>query len=620
MKRTLTLWFVAGFSISQAGTLWWGPYLQDVGGDRASVLWATRGDDGSPFFRYASRGSAPRSVAPRIAMLPAERTGLGESVFLHRVDLQALSPATEYTYEIQLNGQPAAADRLLTFRTSGAAPFRFLVLGDSGDNGTPQRQLAQYLVQEAGSFLIHAGDMAYFEGQFQQMSDYFFAIYAALLSRTPLFTAPGNHDYPSDAFAYRTLFTPPANGVPPEGQGRYYSFDWGNAHFVALDTNTPLELAAQGTGAMLDWLERDLRATRQTWRIVYFHHPPFPSTVYKLDDPLCALALKYVTPILERHAVHLVFSGHEHLYQRTKLRRNGEFSESGPGTTYITTGGGGSQIYEPGKASFIAVASGASHFLRIDVGEATLKGEAVGPSGESLDHWSLSAAPVLMDPPALDAAAFRAGIAPGGLISIFGWNFAPGETASTGGTLPRELGGTKVLIDGVEAPLLFATRMQLNAQLPFELSASPSLEIRSPYGLASKTLKPDAVAPAIFTVPSGKTRVAAALHADGRLIDAGNPASAGEWIAVYLTGLGRVKGAIAAGEPAPSSPLFETEAVVRAQIAGWDAEVAIACLAPGFAGLYQVNLRVPAGLEAGPRKVQVIAGGVASNAPDLPLR
>ena len=89
-------------------------------------------------------------------------------------------------------------------------------------------------------------------------------------------------------------------------------------------------------------------------------------------------------------------------------------------------------------------------------------------------------------------------------------------------------------------------------------------------------------------------------NSDGvTLADANNPASVGETIVIYCTGLGEVSPSVVAGMPAPSSPPAMTVNPVTVTIAGIDAPVSFAGLAPGFAGLYQVNAIVPVGADAG---------------------
>lgn len=144
---------------------------------------------------------------------------------------------------------------------------------------------------------------------------------------------------------------------------------------------------------MLDWLETSLAQTRQAWRIVYLHHTPFPTAAHR-DDEICAGVLERIAPILERHQVHLVLAGHEHLYQRTLPRRGGRFF-NGPGTVYITTGGGGSRVYDAGTDHFIARAAGVPHFLRVGIDGTSLRVEAVSRTGGILDRFTLESTPVI---------------------------------------------------------------------------------------------------------------------------------------------------------------------------------------------------------------------------------
>src|SRR5581483_10806821 len=121
------------------------------------------------------------------------------------------------------------------------------------------------------------------------------------MSSVPFFPAPGNHDYETpNAIPYLTVHSVPTDGVPPIDRGRYYSFDWGNVHFVSLDGHQSLERAVVGTGSMLKWLQADLRSTQQFWKIVYFHYPPFAAGP-NMNDPHSALVRQYIVPILETH-------------------------------------------------------------------------------------------------------------------------------------------------------------------------------------------------------------------------------------------------------------------------------------------------------------------------------
>jgi uncharacterized protein (TIGR03437 family) len=269
----------------------------------------------------------------------------------------------------------------------------------------------------------------------------------------------------------------------------------------------------------------------------------------------------------------------------------------GPGAVYITTGGGGSQLYEAGAEPFLSASASGPHFLRITITESTLQGEAVNLAGEPFDQWQLSAAPQLVPDAVRDAASFGKQLAPGGLVSILGWN----------------LDNATVRVANRSWPVLYSGRTQLNAQVPFETQDRATLAITSRHGAATATVPVGISAPNIFLIADAGRQTAAAIHLDGRLVSKRNPASPGEWISVYATGLGRVNGQIATGAPAPVTPLLETLSPVQAHLDGRAMDVSAACLAPGFVGLYQINIRVPGGLPPGTYPLQLRTGGQPGN-------
>jgi uncharacterized protein (TIGR03437 family) len=116
--------------------------------------------------------------------------------------------------------------------------------------------------------------------------------------------------------------------------------------------------------------------------------------------------------------------------------------------------------------------------------------------------------------------------------------------------------------------------------------------------------------PGIFTVDG---RVGLAVHNDtGRLVSTGDPAKPGEVVAIYATGLGPLKGAVASGVPAPASPPIETLSRPTVTVAGIAAEVLFSGLPPGFVGVNQVNIRVPLDALSGELAVVMRVGAAAS--------
>jgi hypothetical protein len=192
------------------------------------------------------------------------------------------------------------------------------------------------------------------------------------------------------------VFVLPSGGASlayPDHSERFYSFDYGPAHVVVLDT----ELAVQDAARRQDqiaWLTDDLARTSQPWKIAVFHRSPFSAGGEHGSD----LAVRSVfTPIFEAYGVALVLSGHEHDYERTKPLR--ETAEGSP-VTYIVTGGGGGPLYPAAVASWTAMSRSAFRYVRGEVSTCTIAIEAVGLDGVPFDSLALDRCTTGPPPPA----------------------------------------------------------------------------------------------------------------------------------------------------------------------------------------------------------------------------
>jgi predicted MPP superfamily phosphohydrolase len=295
-----------------------------------------------------------------VERLPAMETGLEQPIYLHRANIRTASPRSTNT-------------------------FKFLVFGDSGSGSDEQKALAELMKREQPDFMVHTGDLAYTFATYEEFLTRHFNIYSELLSSVPLFPCLGNHEYyTNDAKPYRTLHVVPVEGVPEEGRGRYYSFDWGPLHMVSLDTNESLVAAVNGKNSMLEWVENDLKMHKNALKMAFFHHPPYTAGRHK-GDYWSALAEERIVPILERHGVHLVLNGHDHNYQRSVPVRQGREVNPVDGITYLVTGGGGGSLYELTGHPLIATGRSVYHYLRATVADAKLKIEAVSIENEVFD-------------------------------------------------------------------------------------------------------------------------------------------------------------------------------------------------------------------------------------------
>lgn len=199
-------------------------------------------------------------------------------------------------------------------------------------------------------------------------------------------------------------------------------------------------------------------------------------------------------------------------------------------------------------------------------------------------------------------------LAPGEFISIFGSNLGP-STPVVSPSYPyvTALGGTQVLLGGQRLPLEFVSAGQINALVPYGIAVNGLQELLVEQNGVYSPLEALAVAaanPAVFTQSqSGQgAGVIVVVKADGTQFEAtaSQPASAGDALVIYCSGLGAVSPAVGDGAAAPLSPLSTTVNAVTATVGGQPAQVLFAGLTPGYAGLYQVNAVVPAGVAAGP--------------------
>lgn len=242
-------------------------------------------------------------------------------------------------------------------------------------------------------------------------------------------------------------------------------------------------------------------------------------------------------------------------------------------------------------------------------GGAVQVGYGIGPSlgiSVALQAPPFSGNGVYLNPTgvvnAASSAPFTAGVSRGELITLVGSNLGPGNLqVASSLPFPTTLGGVQVLINNIPAPLYYVSANQISAIVPYGIT-TPVAQIQ----VVNNNVTSNAVTefvntttPGVFTNPPGGIGYAAALHpSDFSLVTKDNPAKIGETIAVFVTGLGDVFPTIADGAAGPSS-LSKTSNSITADVSGTTAAVTYAGLAPGLAGLYQINVTIPTGVTAG---------------------
>jgi uncharacterized protein (TIGR03437 family) len=239
-------------------------------------------------------------------------------------------------------------------------------------------------------------------------------------------------------------------------------------------------------------------------------------------------------------------------------------------------------------------------------------------------------APVISAGGVVSAASLAANapLAPGAFVSIFGANFAASDNQASSLPLQSQLGGSEAIIAGESMPLLFTNAGQVNAIIPYTVAVNSPQQVIVQQNMAYSLPETVTLAPAqpgVFTQnQSGMgIGVIVVVKPDGTQFEIGSshPATAGDGLVIYCTGLGPVTPSIAAGSAAPTSPLSKSSSPVTVTIGDQPAQVLYAGLSPGFAGLYQVNVVIPAGISAASDVPVILTeGGLASPPVTIPIQ
>ncbi len=224
--------------------------------------------------------------------------------------------------------------------------------------------------------------------------------------------------------------------------------------------------------------------------------------------------------------------------------------------------------------------------------------------------------------------AASAPLAPGAYVSIFGTNLATSKNQASSLPLRSELGSTQAIIAGEPMPLLYTGTGQVNAIIPYTVAVNSPQQLivlqNNAYSLPETvTLAP--AQPAVFTQDQSGMGIGVivVVKPDGTQFEIGpsHPASAGDALVIYCTGLGPVTPSVTAGAAGPSSPLSKTSNPVTVTIGSQPGQVLYAGLSPGFAGLYQVNVVIPAGISPAPDVPVILTeAGLASPPVTIPIQ
>lgn len=327
--RPLLFIFIIASSFLRAQTIVKGPYLQIGTPTAMTIRWETN----IPTATRVEYGTSASSLSSFSVNMVLDT--------LHEVLLSGLTPFTKYYYSIGTSTSVIQGDTNNYFMTSPLpgqeGKYRFWVVGDCGNLSANQinckNQYNLYNGNRITNGWLLLGDNAYYYGTNTEYNTEFFAVYQTdIMKHALLWPAPGNHDYNNTSTTtptvpYYSIFSMPTAGQAgglASGTERYYSFDYGNIHFLSLDSygvDGNLKLYDTNSTQAV-WVKQDLALNTKKWTVAYWHHPPYTMGSHNSDTETDLDSVRsYFIQLLERNNVDLIMCGHSHLYERSKLMK-----------------------------------------------------------------------------------------------------------------------------------------------------------------------------------------------------------------------------------------------------------------------------------------------------------
>ncbi len=259
------------------------------------------------------------------------------TVRVHKAEATGLEPDTKYVFRV---GDGSSFSEQGTFQTASDKENRtkFLFMGDSQATNEKDFKLwgdtlkKAMLEQPDTEFVVHGGDLVE-DGYKQNEWNMWFNAANGELMNTTIVPVVGNHEVTGarQTADYLAHFNHPQNGIDSL-KGSNFSFDYNNAHFVVLNSESDFE-------AQKEWLRNDLKNTDKMWKFVAFHRGPYGSQ-YDSEH-----IRKVWTPIFDEFQVDVVMNGHDHVYVRTWPMKDMKPVKDGQGTVYIVGGSTGPKFY-----------------------------------------------------------------------------------------------------------------------------------------------------------------------------------------------------------------------------------------------------------------------------------
>lgn len=358
------------------------PYLQFATQTSMVVMWETD-DVASTKVEFGEAVlNSGEPILSQAAVIDGNRT-------MHEVVLENLKTETNYFYRTVSKTETGkeVISEIYPFKTAvnDSTAYMFALIGDSQKNSkTPWawERIADLVWQDRPNFVVHVGDIVDNGNVLTDWTDDFFPGGQVLMSKSPMYTALGNHE--NDADYYYQYFHNPE----PE---YYYTFKYGNAQFFIIDTNRDVTEGSE----QFTWLEWELAKSDATWKIALHHHPPYSSEENDHGDSwkeasTMGTHARNLVPLYEEYGVDFNLFGHTHVYERTWPLKNNMVNQK-EGVIYINSGGagGGLEDFMPTRNWFTAELQTGHHYCTFTIFDRTLVYKAIDSDGRMFDTFQM---------------------------------------------------------------------------------------------------------------------------------------------------------------------------------------------------------------------------------------
>lgn len=368
-----------------------GPYLQWPTENSMTIMWETS-----------------ETASSRVDVFMAERIHSGhqgnykkpekllhsvvkeDDSIIHQLTIHELKPGTIYFYKVvskKGQAQIEAGPYPLKTAVPRGVPFSFAITSETGgysgfdsSGGQINKRVFEQMRRYRPDIALFVGDIVDDGRRYDDWETYFFDPGKELLLSTPFYSCLGNHENNGSWYYDFFAFAPPKN---------YYSFDYGDVHFLCLDSTDFIPQDTYPRAAeeirvgndQYDFLIRDLKNTSAKWKVVFFHYPPFVSGGYQVED------MRSLCPVLEQYGVDVVFNSHTIVYERSHPLREGKVDFDN-GIIYIVAGGAGAMPHWllPKREWHTSQSLAVPHFVQVVATSEVMEIRAIDEEGRLFDQ------------------------------------------------------------------------------------------------------------------------------------------------------------------------------------------------------------------------------------------